>query len=130
MGVGGTILVGTRNVRCQRGVPVRPPVNRAPVGRIDVEPGSSSSLTPRWRETDTNSPSHPRGVGTCSEFSQRVGDLNITPQQPRALEDLGRVFIGGEDLRRSPAPHGRCPQPRFWRIMYVARPCVPPAGNI
>jgi hypothetical protein len=35
----------------------------------------------------------------------------------------------GEDLRRSPEPHGRCPQPKFWRSMHVARPCLPPAGN-
>jgi hypothetical protein len=68
----------------------------------------------------------PRGVGTCSDFSQRVGDLNVTPQEPRGLRILdGRPSVG-EDLRRSPALHGRCPQPRFWRSMYVARLCVPP----
>jgi hypothetical protein len=35
------------------------------------------------------------------------------------------VSIVGEDLRRPPALQGRCPQPRFWRNMRVARPRVP-----
>ena len=43
------------------------------------------------------------------DFSQRVGDLNVTPQEPRGLRILdGRPSVG-EDLRRSPELYGRCP---------------------
>src|SRR5438045_9201595 len=54
------------------------------------------------------SPSHPRGVGTCSDFSQRVGDLNVT------LRSLDGCPAVGEDLRRS---------------LYVAPPCLTPARD-
>jgi hypothetical protein len=101
--------------------------------RLPSETGSqksSSQQTLRWRKTDSNSPSHLRGVGTCSDFSQRVGDLNVTPQEPRGLRILDGCPSVGEDLRRSPTLHGRCPQPRFWRSMYVRGPAYPPAENV
>jgi hypothetical protein len=49
----------------------------AGASHIIVRLGAGSLLTLRWRKTDSNSPSHPRAVGTCSDFSQRIGDLNV-----------------------------------------------------
>jgi hypothetical protein len=55
----------------------------------------------------SNSPSHPRGVGTCTDFSQRIGDLNVADRLLPAIwpaagyPSAGKLTRPGERRSRS-----------------------------